>query len=108
VRGLLDTNAVLYLLGGRLAEALPPGEYLTSVITEMEMLSYPSLIFPVLGINGTENRVKNVGHLTRQLGFTNQTPTGRLWPHEPRMFVQCLGRLSLRPGVCGQVESDPG
>jgi hypothetical protein len=43
VRGLLDTNAVLYLLGGRLAEALPPGEYLASVITEMELLSYPSL-----------------------------------------------------------------
>jgi predicted nucleic acid-binding protein len=43
VRRLLDTNAVLYLLGGRLAAPLPPGEYLISVITEMELLSYPSL-----------------------------------------------------------------
>jgi predicted nucleic acid-binding protein len=43
VRRLLDTNAVLYLLGGRLTEPLPPGEYLVSVITEMELLSYPSL-----------------------------------------------------------------
>ncbi|HZQ54468.1 MAG TPA: type II toxin-antitoxin system VapC family toxin [Bryobacteraceae bacterium] len=40
---MLDTNAVLYLLGGRLAAPLPPGEYLISVITEMELLSYPSL-----------------------------------------------------------------
>ncbi len=43
MRRLLDTNAVLYLLGGRLAAPLPPGEYLISVITEMELLSYPSL-----------------------------------------------------------------
>ena len=43
MRGVLDTNVVLYLLGGRLAEGLPAGEYLTSVITEMELLSYPSL-----------------------------------------------------------------
>ncbi len=43
MRRLLDTNAVLYLLGGRLAHALPSGDYLVSVITEMELLSYPSL-----------------------------------------------------------------
>lgn len=40
---VLDTNAVLYLLGGRLAEPLPEGRYFASVITEMELLSYPSL-----------------------------------------------------------------
>ncbi len=43
LRKLLDTNAVLYHLGGQLKEPLPPGEYLISVITEMELLSYPSL-----------------------------------------------------------------
>ena len=40
---VLDTNVVLYLLGGRLAAPLDPGEYHVSVITEMELLSYPGL-----------------------------------------------------------------
>lgn len=43
VNWLLDTNAILYLLTGRLAQPLPEGDYLISVITEMELLSYPSL-----------------------------------------------------------------
>jgi len=43
VRRLLDTNAVLYLLGGRLAESLEVGSYFVSVISEMELLSYPRL-----------------------------------------------------------------
>ena len=43
VRFVLDTNAVLYLLGGRLATVLEPGEYYVSVISEMELLSYPDL-----------------------------------------------------------------
>lgn len=41
--GLLDTNVALYLLGGRLAEPLPVGSYGVSVITEMELLAWPSL-----------------------------------------------------------------
>jgi hypothetical protein len=41
--GLLDTNVALYLLGGRLAESVPPGSYGVSVITEMELLAWPSL-----------------------------------------------------------------
>ena len=40
---VLDTNIVLYLLGGRLAQPLPAGEYAVSVITEMELLSFPGL-----------------------------------------------------------------
>ena len=40
---LLDTNVVLYFLGGRLTNPLPLGQYLVSVITEIELLSYPSL-----------------------------------------------------------------
>jgi predicted nucleic acid-binding protein len=43
VTALLDTNVVLYLLGGRLAEPLPAGAYAISVITEMELLSYPGM-----------------------------------------------------------------
>ncbi|MGH9345323.1 MAG: type II toxin-antitoxin system VapC family toxin [Terriglobia bacterium] len=42
-RAVLDTNAILYLLGGRLTRPLPPRFYFASVITEMELLSYPSL-----------------------------------------------------------------
>jgi predicted nucleic acid-binding protein len=42
-RYVLDTNVALYLLGGRLLAPLPTGEFYLSVISEMEMLSYPSL-----------------------------------------------------------------
>ena len=41
--GLLDTNVALYLLGGRLAKPMPAGKYAISVITEMELLAWPSL-----------------------------------------------------------------
>ncbi|MCK5233036.1 MAG: hypothetical protein KAR13_22375 [Desulfobulbaceae bacterium] len=40
---LLDTNIILYLLGGKLLKPLPEGIYFASVITELELLSYPSL-----------------------------------------------------------------
>jgi predicted nucleic acid-binding protein len=42
-RFVLDTNAVLYLLGGRLAQPLPDGSYCLSVISELELLAYPAL-----------------------------------------------------------------
>lgn len=34
---------MLYLLGGRLARPRPGGDYAVSVITEMELLSFPNL-----------------------------------------------------------------
>lgn len=40
---LLDRNLVLYFLRGRLAHPLPSGQYFVSVITEIELLSYPNL-----------------------------------------------------------------
>jgi hypothetical protein len=43
VKRVLDTNAILYLLGGKLAQPLAPALYFVSVISEMELLSYPSL-----------------------------------------------------------------
>jgi predicted nucleic acid-binding protein len=43
VSSLLDTNAALYLLGGRLAKPLLQDQYAVSFITEMELLSYPLL-----------------------------------------------------------------
>ncbi len=42
-RYLLDTNVALYFLGGRLLHPLPTGEFYVSIISEMELLSYPSL-----------------------------------------------------------------
>jgi len=41
LKTVLDTNAILYLLGGKLAQPLPAGQYFISVISEMELLSYP-------------------------------------------------------------------
>jgi predicted nucleic acid-binding protein len=43
VRVLLDTNAVIYLQKGLLEVPLPLGEYLISVITEIELLSFAGL-----------------------------------------------------------------
>jgi predicted nucleic acid-binding protein len=40
---VLDINIALYHLGGRLQNNLPIGQYSVSIITEMELLSYPSL-----------------------------------------------------------------
>jgi hypothetical protein len=40
---VLDTNAVLYFLGGRLREPLPQARCYISIITEIELLSYPLL-----------------------------------------------------------------
>lgn len=40
---VLDTNAVLYFLGGRLREPLPTARCYISIITEIELLSYPLL-----------------------------------------------------------------
>lgn len=38
-----DTNVALYHLGNRLCQPLPYGAYFVSIITEMELLSYPGL-----------------------------------------------------------------
>jgi predicted nucleic acid-binding protein len=43
LKKVLDTNAVLYLLGGKLFEPLSTGQYFISVISEIELLSYPLL-----------------------------------------------------------------
>lgn len=40
---LFDTNILIYLLNNRLAEKLPSGCYGYSVITEIELLSFPAL-----------------------------------------------------------------
>ena len=35
-RYMLDTNAIIYMLNGRLASLLPDGHYSVSIITEIE------------------------------------------------------------------------
>lgn len=40
---LLDTNAIIYLVNGRLASPLPEGKYSISIITEIELLSFSGL-----------------------------------------------------------------
>ena len=40
---VLDTNTVMYFLGGKLAQPLPDDDYTVSVITQIELLSYPLL-----------------------------------------------------------------
>jgi len=67
---LLDTNVVLYFLGGRLSKPLPSGKYLVSVITEIELLSYPSLtleeevqirdFLTKITVVGLENNIKEL------------------------------------------------
>jgi len=42
-RYLLDTNAIIYLVSGRLASPLPEGSYSVSIITEIELLSYAGI-----------------------------------------------------------------
>lgn len=77
---VLDTNVVLYFLGGTLAEPLPEGAYHVSVITELELLSYPKLtseqesaigtFLGALKIVGLESRVKEAAiQLRRQHGL---------------------------------------
>jgi predicted nucleic acid-binding protein len=43
VEFVLDTNAALYFLGDRLKDPLPEGNYVISVITELELLAYPDI-----------------------------------------------------------------
>ena len=42
-RYMLDTNAVIYLLSGRIRMPLPEGKYSASIITEIELLSFSGL-----------------------------------------------------------------
>jgi predicted nucleic acid-binding protein len=67
--GLLDTNVALYLLGGRLAEPLPAGTYGVSVISEMELLAWPSLT--------TEEEEEKVREFLDQLVICELTPSIR-------------------------------
>jgi predicted nucleic acid-binding protein len=76
LKTVLDTNTILYLLGGRLAKPLPTGQYFISVISEMELLSYPLLdesaqskiegFFSEITIIGLSESVKKLAILLRR------------------------------------------
>ncbi len=64
-RFLLDTNILLYVTGKRIdITTLPEGEYFTSFITELEILSYPSL---------TTQEEKKLKHLLREIPIVDIT-----------------------------------
>lgn len=67
--GLARYERPLYLLGGRLASPLPPGDYGVSVITQMELLSWPSL---------TKEEAKRVNAFLSTLTFCDLTPAIRV------------------------------
>ena len=43
LRVVVESNVALYQVNGNLANPLPTGEYFVSVITRIEMLSFPGL-----------------------------------------------------------------
>lgn len=45
-RFLIDTNVFILLFNNRLAESLPAGELACSIVTEMELLSFPTITPP--------------------------------------------------------------
>lgn len=53
-RYMLDTNAVIYLLSGRIRMPLPEGQYSASIITEIELLSFSGLT------EKDEQKIKNL------------------------------------------------
>ena len=59
---LLDTNAIIYALNGALT--LPPAQYFTSIITEMELFSYSKL---------SESENKNIKNLLSHFQIYNIT-----------------------------------
>jgi predicted nucleic acid-binding protein len=79
--GLLDTNVAFYLLGGRLAEPLPTGSYGVSVITEMQLVAWPSLTVE------EEKRVRE---------FLGQLVVGELTPSIRTRTVQLRREQHLR------------
>jgi predicted nucleic acid-binding protein len=95
VTGLLDTNVALYLLGGRLAEPLPPGDYGISAITEMELLSYPSL---------TVKEEDHVRHFITHLMLCELTPTVRL----RAVALRRAERLKLPDAIIGATALELG
>jgi hypothetical protein len=80
-RFVLDTNIILYLLGGRLTEPFPAGAYAISVISELELLAYPGLD------SSEEQRVR---------AFLSDIPITDLTPSVKQHAVDLRKRFSLK------------
>ena len=63
---LFDTNAVLYFLGGRVSGPLPKGQFAISVITEIELFSYPNLT------EAEEKKITVFLHKIKVIGLTEE------------------------------------
>ena len=64
-RYLLDTNAVIYLVSGRLVFPLPDGQYSVSIITEIELLSFSGMSA------GEEQKIRDLLLLLDQVNLTD-------------------------------------
>jgi predicted nucleic acid-binding protein len=64
-RYLLDTNAVIYLVNGRLALPLRDGQYNVSIITEIELLSFADLS------SAEEQKIHDILKLLNRVGLTD-------------------------------------
>lgn len=108
---ILDTNVVLYHLAGRIAENPPERGSGISVVTEMELLSYPLLsddegeiirkfLFRVQVVGLTEEVKHEAIRIRRQTGLklpdsiilaTAFTEGGMLWTADERL----LGKVGI-------------
>ncbi|MDI6767696.1 MAG: type II toxin-antitoxin system VapC family toxin [Bacteroidota bacterium] len=91
---ILDTNIVLYLLGGKLdPDRLPDGKYAISFITELELLSYPKLT------KSEETQIHN---------FLNEIEIIDITPDIKKFAIRFRKKYSLKlPDaiICGTVQS---
>jgi len=81
MRYCLDTNTAIYFLAGRLSEPLPEGEWLISVITELELRSY------TFATPGDERRVAE---------FIGQIPVVDLTPEIKTLTVTMRREKQLK------------
>lgn len=91
IRYCLDTNSAIYFLAGRLSEPLPEGEWLISVITELELRSY-SFATP-----GDERRVAE---------FIGQIPVVDLTPEIKTLTIAMRREKKLKlPDAIGGAQA---
>jgi predicted nucleic acid-binding protein len=88
VNALLDTNIVLRLLAGQLASPLPALSYGVSVITEMELLSFP-------GISETEET--GIKRFLASVEIVELTPAVRA----AAVQLRRISRLKLPDAIIG-------
>lgn len=82
----LDTNTIIYLLDGKLAESLPDGIFYTSIISELELLSFAAL---------TDSKRSDIRHfleITQQVNLTKAVC-------EKTIQLRCQHKLKLPDAI---------